>query len=142
VTSLVRLLLDGAVAGCAALLVLAGVGKVYRSRRVVEETAIQRALRLRAGPWRRLLIAVGVVELLTGAAVLVRFHPLVTGIAMAAHGVVFSATLAYVRYAKIPGACGCVLSSAEQRVTWRDLARAIVVGPIDRVVRTGARPAP
>jgi hypothetical protein len=70
------------------------------------------------------------------------FHPLVTGIAMAAHGVVFSATLAYVRYAKIPGACGCVLSSAEQRVTWRDLARAIVVGPIDRVVRTGARPAP
>jgi hypothetical protein len=127
VTDLAPLLLAGAVAGCAALLILAGAGKVYRSRRVPEESAIQRALRIGPGPWWRVQLAIGVAELVTGVAVLVRIQPLVAGIAMAAQGAVFSATLAYVRYAKIRGACGCVLPSAKQRVTWRDQARAVVV---------------
>jgi hypothetical protein len=118
------LLLAGAVMGTAALLVVAGSAKVYRSRRVPDGDAIQAALRVGPARWRWVVLATGTVEILTGAAVLAGGHPAVAGVAMAAQGAIFSVALGYVRWARIPGKCGCVLPSAEERITWRAGCRA------------------
>jgi hypothetical protein len=122
--------LIGCVVSCGVLLVLAGLSKVYRAaRRMDDSSAIWRALRIP----RRLVpsaeLAVGGVECLTGAAVCTRIDPVAAGAAMALLGTAFCALLWYVRANRVPGDCGCVglrrrAEAAAAAVTWRAMARA------------------
>jgi hypothetical protein len=125
--------LVGCVVSCGALLVLAGLSKVYRgARRMDDSAAIWRVLRIR----RRLIpygeLAAGGVECLTGAAVCTRIYPAPAGAAMALLGAVFCALLGYVRASRVPGGCGCLgwrkrAEAAASAVTWRAIARAVTL---------------
>jgi hypothetical protein len=122
--------LAGCVASCGALLVLAGLSKLYRSaRRMDGSTAIWRALRIP----RRLVplaeLAVGSAECLTGAAVCARIDQVAAGSAMAGLGAAFSILLWYVRANRVPGGCGCIglrkrAEAAAATVTRRAVLRA------------------
>lgn len=125
--ALPHLVLTGAVAGTAALLVVAGTTKALRFRRSPDGDAIQLALRVGPGRWRWVGLATGALELLTGVAALLGQRPVVTGVAMALQGAGFSLLLAYVRHAKVVGDCGCVLPGHKGRVTWPAQARAAFV---------------
>jgi hypothetical protein len=123
--------LAGCVASCGALLVLAGLSKVYRGvRRMDGSAAIWRALRMprRLIPYAEL--AVGAVECLTGAVVCARIHPVAAGAAMALLGAMFCVLLGYVRANRVQGGCGCLgwrrqaNTQANTTVTWRALVRA------------------
>jgi hypothetical protein len=127
--------LIGWVVSCGALLVLAGLGKIYRgARRMDGSAAIWRALRFRRRMIPRRLIpygelVVGGVECLTGAAVCTRIWPAPAGAAMALLGAAFCALLGYVRANRVPGGCGCLgwrkrADAAASAVTWRAVARA------------------
>jgi len=122
--------LAGCVASCGALLVLAGLSKIYRgARRIAGSAAIWRALRIPRRLVPRAELAVGGVECLTGAAVCVQLDPVAAGTAMALLGVAFCALLMYVRASRMPGGCGCVgwrrrTETTPGMVTWRAVVRA------------------
>ena len=126
-SDLLGLLLAGAVAGSAALLLIAGAGKVCRWRRVPDGDAIARALGISPGHWRRVLVATGTVECLTGAAALLGGPAVLVGSAIAALGAVFSIVLAHTRRAHVTGSCGCVVRDSAHAVTWRAQARAAFI---------------
>ena len=104
----------GAIAACGALLVLAGALKLYRSVR--DEgygTSVQRALRLKAGPWRVVQACAGSLECATGSAVCVGWHPVPVGIVLASQGAAFAGVLVYIGRKGIAGDCGCLKRAAQ-----------------------------
>ncbi|MGH3155920.1 MAG: MauE/DoxX family redox-associated membrane protein [Streptosporangiaceae bacterium] len=121
------LLLAGYVASSGAVLVLAGLSKLYRGVRGIDGgTAIRRALRMPRRRWRRAEMAVGGLECLTGTAVCAGVYPVAGGAAMAALGAVFCVLLGYARIKRVPGGCGCMnwrKATAAAAVTWRAIAR-------------------
>jgi hypothetical protein len=136
------LLVAGGAASCGAVLVAAGLSKLYRGVRGIEGgTAIRRVLRLPRRWWRRTEMAAGALECLTGTLVCAGLHPVLGGAAMAALGAVFCVLLGYVRIRRVPGSCGCLnwRKPAAGTVTWRAIARSglLVAGGItDAVVVT------
>jgi hypothetical protein len=135
--------LAGCVVSCGALLVLAGLSKVYRgARRMEGSSAIWRALRVRPRlvPWAEL--AAGSVECLVGAAVCARVYPVAVGVAMTALGAALCALLGYVRVNRVPGGCGCLglrrrAEADAATVTWRAMIRAAAVSAAGIVLAAG-----
>lgn len=125
------LFLQGCIASCGALLVVAGVSKIYRGvRGAAGDTAVRRALRVPLRRWRRAEPAIGGLECAVGVAVWT--YPAAGGAAMAAAGAAFCALLGYARVKRVPGGCGCVTwrtpaRSAGQRVSWPDIVRSAVL---------------
>ena len=125
------LFLQGCIASCAALLVVAGASKLYRGARgATGDTAVRRALRVPLRRWRRAEPAIGGLECAVGVAV--GAYPAVGGAAMAVLGAAFCALLGYARVKRVPGGCGCVAwrtpaRPAEQRVSWPDIARSALL---------------
>ena len=123
------LLLAGFVASCGAVLVLAGLSKLYRGVRGIEGgTAIRRLLRMPRRQWRRVELAAAGLEFLTGTVVCARVYPVAGGVVMAALGAVFCAVLGYTRIKRVPGDCGCLnwrkaAAMSAGTVTWRAIAR-------------------
>jgi hypothetical protein len=110
------LFLQGCIASCGVLLVVAGASKLYRGARGAPgDTAVRRALRVPPRRWRRAEPAIGGLECGVGVAVCSGAYPVAGGAAMAALGVAFCALLGYARVKRVPGGCGCV--------QWRTLAR-------------------
>jgi hypothetical protein len=136
------LLVAGWAASCGAVLVAAGLSKLYRGVRGIEGgTAIRRALRMPRRWWRRTEMAAGALECLTGTLVCAGLHPVLGGAAMAALGAVFCVLLGYVRVRRVPGSCGCLnwRQPAAGTVTRRALARSgllVAAGSTDAVVVT------
>jgi methylamine utilization protein MauE len=122
--------LAGFAVSCGALLILAGLGKVYRGvRRMDGATAIWRALRFPRRLVARAELALGGVECLTGAAVAAQVCPVAAGVAMSGLGAAFCVMLLYVRAKRVPGGCGCLgwrkrAEAAAATVTWRAVLRA------------------
>jgi hypothetical protein len=138
------LFLQGCIASCGALLVLAGASKIYRGARgATGDTAVSRALRVPLRRWRRAEPAIGGLECAVGVAVVA--YPVAGGAAMAALGTVFCGLLGYARVKRVPGGCGCVAwrtpaRPAEQRVSWPDIARSALLfgaGLVAAVLRPG-----
>jgi hypothetical protein len=125
------LFLQGCIASCGALLVLAGASKIYRGARgATGDTAVRRALRVPLRRWRRAEPAIGGLECAVGVAVVA--YPVAGGPAMAALGAAFCAVLGYARVKRVPGGCGCVEwrtppRPAGQRVSWPDIARSAML---------------
>jgi hypothetical protein len=125
------LFLQGCIASCGALLVLAGASKIYRGvRGATGDTAIRRTLRVPLRRWRRAEPAIGGLECVVGVAVVA--YPVAGGAAMAALGVAFCALLGYARVKRVPGGCGCVewrtpARPAAQRVSWPEIARSALL---------------
>jgi hypothetical protein len=123
------LLLAGCEVSCGAVLVMAGLSKLYRGvRRIDGGTAIRRALRMPRRRWRHAEMTVGGLECVTGAFVCARVHPAASGVAMAALGAVFCVLLGYARIKRVSGGCGCMswrktTATAAGTVTWRAIAR-------------------
>jgi hypothetical protein len=138
------LFLQGCIASCGALLVVAGVSKIYRGARgATGDTAVSRALRVPLRRWRRAEPAIGGLECAIGVAVATGAYPVVSGVAMAAAGAAFCALLGYARVKRVPGGCGCVewRTPAAQRVSWPDMARSamlLAAGLAAAVLRPGA----
>jgi hypothetical protein len=138
------LLVAGGAASCGAVLVAAGLSKLYRGVRGIEgSSAIRRVLRLPRRWWRRTEMAAGALECLTGTLVCAGLHPVLGGAAMAALGVVFCVLLGYVRIRRVPGSCGCLnwRKPAAGTLTWRAIARSgllVAAGTADTVVPSGA----
>jgi len=145
------LFLAGCIASCGALLVVAGVSKLYRAARAATgDTAVRRVLRVPLRRWRRAEPAIGGLECAVG--VTVWADPLAGGAAMAVLGAAFCALLGYARVKRVPGGCGCVewrrpARPAAQRVSWPEIARSATLlgaglaaavlrpggtGPVDR----------
>jgi hypothetical protein len=127
------LLFAGCVASCGALLVVAGASKLYRAaRRVPDDSAVRRALRVTRRRWRRAEPAIGVLECTVGVIVCAGVYPVLGGAAMAAAGTGFCILLGYARVHRVPGGCGCIEWRAAPvpaagTVTWRELARGALV---------------
>ena len=148
--SRVALLLAGLEVSCGAVLVLAGLSKLYRGvRRIDGGTAIRRVLRVPRRRWRRAEMTVGGLECLTGTLVCGRVHPVAGGVAMAALGAVFCVLLGYARIKRVSGGCGCLswrktAVTAAGTVTWRAIARsglllgAGVAGAVTGTTTSGA----
>jgi hypothetical protein len=123
------LLLAGCVVSCGAVLVMAGLSKMYRGvRGTGGGTAIRRALRVPRRQWRRAEMAAGGLECLTGALVCAGVYPVLGGAAMATLGAVFCVLLGYIRIKRVPGGCGCIswrktAATAAGTVTWRAITR-------------------
>jgi hypothetical protein len=144
------LLLAGCVASCGAVLVLAGLSKIYRGLRGIDgDSAIRRALRMPRRRWRHAEMTVGGLECLTGMVVCAGLYPVAGGAAMAALGAVFCALLGYARVTRAVGGCACMnwrktAGPAAGTVTWRATARsgmllgAGVAGAVTGATRTGA----
>jgi hypothetical protein len=121
--------LAGCSASCGALLVVAGVSKIYRGARgATGDTAVRRALRVPLRRWRRAEPAIGGLECAVGVAVAAGAYPVAGGAAMAVLGAAFCALLGYAQVKRVPGGCGCVewrtpALPAEQRVSWPEIAR-------------------
>jgi hypothetical protein len=122
-------LLAGFVVSCGAVLVLAGLSKLYRGvRRIDGGTAIRRALRMPRHRWRRAEMTAGGLECLTGAVVCAGLRPVAGDAAMAVLGAVFCVLLGYARIKRVSGGCGCMswrktAATAAGTVTWRTIAR-------------------
>lgn len=138
----------GAIAACGALLILAGALKLYRSARSTGDSgsssggsgnsgsnsgggsSVQRALRLKAGPWRAVQAAAGALECATGIAVCAGWHPVAAGGVLAAQGIAFAGVLVYIRRTGIAGDCGCLkraAAAADHVVPMRAVVRACVL---------------
>jgi hypothetical protein len=121
--------LAGGSASCGALLVVAGVSKIYRGARAATgDTAVRRALRVPLRRWRRAEPAIGGLEGAVGVAVCTGAYPVAGGAAMAALGAAFCAVLGYARMKRVPGGCGCVewrtpARPAAQLVSWPEIVR-------------------
>jgi hypothetical protein len=128
-TSQDALLLAGCVVSCGAVLVVAGLSKVHRGVRGIDgDSAIRRALRMPRRRWRRVEMAAGGLECLTGALVCAGRYPVAGSAAMAALGAVFCALLGCARLKQVPGGCGCMnwrktTATAGGKITWRAMAR-------------------
>jgi hypothetical protein len=122
--------LAGCVVSCGVLLIVAGLGKVYRgARRLDGSSASWRVLRVPPRLVPAAELAVGCVECLTGAAVCARIYPVAVGVVMASLGAAFCALLGYVRVNRVPGGCGCLglrrrAEADAATVTWRAMIRA------------------
>jgi hypothetical protein len=127
------LFLHGCIASCGALLMVAGVSKLYRGARgAAGDTAVRRALRVPPRHWRRAEPAIGGLECAVGVAVCAGAYPLAAGAAMATLGAAFCALLGYARVKRVPGGCGCVewrrpARLATQRVSWPEIARSAML---------------
>jgi hypothetical protein len=129
------LFLQGCIASCGALLVVAGVSKLYRGARgATGDTAVRRALRVPPRRWRRAEPAIGGLECAVGVAVVVGAYPLALagGVAMAVLGAAFCALLGYARVKRVPGGCGCIEwrrppRPAAQRVSWPEIVRSAML---------------
>jgi hypothetical protein len=125
------LFLQGCIASCGALLVVAGASKIYRGARgAAGDTAVRRALRVPLRRWRRAEPAIGGLECAVGAAV--GAYPVAGGAAMAALGAAFCALLGYARVKRVPGGCGCVewrtaARPGAQRVSWPEIVRSAML---------------
>jgi hypothetical protein len=125
--------LCGAVAGCGALTALAGIAKLVRTARGTGgRTAVQRTLRLSDTPWRIFQALAGTAEAAVGLLVCAGVHSAAADALMACQGAIFTALLAYVIRARVPGDCGCVIrrrpgSAARHGVTRGDVARAVFI---------------
>ncbi|HEY3868929.1 MAG TPA: hypothetical protein VGM10_11290 [Actinocrinis sp.] len=135
----------GAIAACAALLILTGALKLYRNRSARSAdgsggssgggggsgaSSVQRALRLKAGSWRAVQVGAGTLECATGIAVCAGWHPVAAGIVLAAQGVAFTGLLVYIRRTGIAGDCGCLkraAATADHVVPMRAVLRACVL---------------
>jgi hypothetical protein len=140
------LFLQGCIASCGALLVLAGISKLYRGARgATGDTAVRRALRVPLHRWRRAEPAIGGLEGAVGVAVCTGAYPVGAGLALAACGAAFCALLGYARLKRVPGGCGCVewrtpRRPAAQRVSWPDIVRSamlLAAGLAAAVLRPG-----
>ena len=105
--------LCGAVAGCGALLVVSGLGKLTRSARRGPDdddgAAVRQALRLDASRWRAFQATAGAAECAVGAWVAgTDVLPAVGDALMAGLGLVFLALLIRIRRERIAGDCGCL----------------------------------
>jgi hypothetical protein len=101
--------LSGAVAGCGALLVLAGTAKLRDAvRDSGQDTAVQKVLRMSAAQWRVLLVFAGAVECAVGLSVCAHLDVAVSDTLMACLGVIFVALLVWIRRAHVSGDCGCL----------------------------------
>lgn len=101
--------LCGAVAGCGALLAVAGLAKLGRSvRGAGRGTAVQKALRLGDESWRIFQAAAGIAELAVGLLVCAGAHPAVADALMAGQGAIFLGVLGYLSHQRMSGDCGCV----------------------------------
>ena len=125
------LFLQGCVASCGGLLVVAGASKIYRAARgAAGDTAVRRALRVPLRRWRRAEPAIGGLEIAVGVAVVA--DPVAGGAAMTAAGAAFCALLGYARVKRVPGGCGCVqwrtpARPAAQLVSWPDIVRSAIL---------------
>jgi hypothetical protein len=132
-------LLAGCVVSCGAVLVVAGLSKVYRGVRGIDSgTAVRRVLRMPRRRWARASVAVGALECLAGALVCAGVYPVFAGAAMAALGTAFCVLLGYIRIKRVPGDCGCIgwrrsaataasRATAASTVTWRAIARSAML---------------
>jgi hypothetical protein len=124
------LFLHGCTASCGALLLVAGVSKIYRGARgATGDTAVRRAVRVPLRRWRRAEPAIGGLECAVGVAAAT--YPVAGGAAMAVLGAAFCALLGYARVKRVPGGCGCVEwrtpRPAAQRVSWPEIVRSAVL---------------
>lgn len=150
----------GAIAACGALLILSGALKLYRTARDIGETSdggtgagtgahggssVQRALRLKEGPWRAVQVGAGALECATGLAVCAGWHPVAAGIVLAAQGVAFAGVLVYIRRTGIAGDCGCLkraAAAADHVVPLRTVLRACVLIAAGAVEAAAGIPSP
>ena len=144
---MVASIFSGSVIACGALLVIAGLVKLSRAARRVEgDSAIRAALRISPRRWSRVEAAAGAVETATGLAVCAAFHPVVTGVVLAAEGALFSGLLAHARRVKAPGGCACVRrpKSRDSGIGWSVQARAgwLLVAGVGSAVARLPRPTP
>jgi hypothetical protein len=130
INQVIESVIAGCVASCGALLVVAGVSKLYRGVRGLEDmTAIRRALPMPRRHWRLLGLAAGSAESVTGLVVCSGAYPVLGGASLATLGAAFCALLIYVLVKRVPGDCGCirwrtVTASSAEALTWRPVARA------------------
>jgi Methylamine utilisation protein MauE len=143
--------ITGCAASCGAVLIVAGASKLYRGIRGFDDmTAIRRALRMPGRQWRLFWLAAGATECLVGALVCSGAYPVLAGVSLVALGAVFSAVLAYVVFAHVPGSCGCIrwraaTETGAEALTWRAIARSGIMlgaGVAYTVVSVGAAHAP
>lgn len=138
--------LSGAVLGCGALFVLAGLAKLGRTARrapgrivsAADGGAIRAALRISPARWRWVELIAGLVESATGVAVCLGIHPAVAGSAMAAQGAIFVSMLTYARRVKAQGSCNCVRKpkGSDTALGWPVQARAaflLTVGVVQAI---------
>jgi hypothetical protein len=129
INQVIESVISGCAVSCGAVLLVAGVSKLYRGPRNLDDmTAIRRALRMPRRQWRLFGLAVGGVECVTGVLVCSGAYPVLGGASMTALGAVFCVLLAYVLVKQIPGDCGCIRwriapHTAAEAVTWRAGAR-------------------
>lgn len=101
--------LCGVVAGCGALLVLAGTAKLRDAvRGSGQDTAVQKVLRLAAVRWRIFQVLAGAVECAVGLSVCTGLDAAVSDTLMACLGAVFVALLVWIRRAHVSEDCGCL----------------------------------
>ena len=130
INQVIESVIAGCVASCGAVLVVAGVSKLYRGLRGLEDTtAIRRALPMPRRHWRLFGLAAGGAESVTGVVVCSGAYPVLGGASLAALGAVFCALLTYLLVKQVPGDCGCiswrtVTASSAEGLTWRPMARA------------------
>src|SRR3984957_15946420 len=129
------LLLAGWVVSCGAVLVVAGLSKVYRGVRGIDSgTAVRRVLRMPRRRWARASVGVCALGCLAGGLVCAGVSPVLAGAAVAALGIAFCVLLGYIRIKRVPGDCGCIgwrrpaataanTATAASTVTWRAMAR-------------------
>src|ERR1700722_13305729 len=129
------LLLAGWVVSCGAVLVVAGLSKVYRGVRGIDSgTAVRRVLRMPRRRWARASVGVCALGCLAGALVCAGVYPVLAGAAMAGLGTAFCVLLGYIRIKRVPGDCGCIgwrrpaaTAAAANTVTWRAMARSAML---------------
>src|ERR1700733_9700507 len=130
INQVIESVIAGCVASCGAVLVVAGVSKLYRGMRGLEDmTAIRRALPMPRRHWRLFGLAAGSAESVTGLVVCSGAYPVLGGASLATLGAAFCALLIYVLVKQVPGDCGCirwrtVTASSAEALTWRPVARA------------------
>lgn len=114
------------VLSAAVMIITAGLAKVMDFLHgEVADSAIRRVLKLNPPRWRFVATSVAVIECATGAAVCCGLFRTAAGISMAVLGAGFTGLQVRARQVKAPGGCGCMPSRhADQRLTWRDPARA------------------
>jgi hypothetical protein len=144
-------IITGCAVSCGAVLVVAGVSKLYRRARGADgATAMSRALRMSRRRWGRAELTVGAAELAVGVLVCSGASPMLGGAGLALFGAVFCVLLGYVRVKRIPGDCGCIRwhpapETAPEPATWRSIVRSgmlLCAGIIDVVVSADAARAP
>ena len=118
--------LEGCVASCGLLLIVAGAGKLYASASNRSGAdAIRRALGIKQRTGRVIELALAVTELIVGVIAILGLFPVCDGAAMAVLGITFCALLGYVRLSRAPGGCGCLgIFRNQHAVSMRTVTRA------------------